>query len=135
MKSSILLAFDAAINFILGILLLLTIPYPDQIPKVLDIPMLNNAFYASLLGAVLFGIGLALVYELRQTRPGKMGGLGLGGAIIINLTGGVLLIGWLIFGDLNLPRPGLYFLWAIGLVLFTISAFELIFHFRNSSSS
>jgi hypothetical protein len=68
MSSSILLVFDAAINFILGFLLLLAIPRPEQIPQLLGVPAFNTAFYPSILGAVLFGIGIALVMENKRKK-------------------------------------------------------------------
>ncbi|MGB5844452.1 MAG: hypothetical protein WBG94_08420 [Anaerolineales bacterium] len=125
---------DAGINFILGILLLLTILFPERIAKFLGIPAVKNAFYPSILGAVLFGIGIALVLESYRTRPEQLVGLGLGGAVAINLCGGAVLIGWLIFGDLHLPLGGTVFLWSIGLILITISGSELLMHPRRSSS-
>lgn len=134
MSSSILLGVDAAINFILGFLLLLTIPLPEQIPQLLGVPAFNTAFYPSILGGVLFGIGIALVMENKRAKPGQLIGLGLGGAVSINLCGGAVLIGWLLFGDLNLPLGGQIFLWAIGLILVTISGFELLIHTRTRGS-
>jgi hypothetical protein len=134
MSSSILLVFDAAINFILGLLLLLAIPLPEQITQMLGVPAFNSSFYPSILGAVLFGIGIALVMESKRTKPGQLVGLGLGGAVAINLCGGAVLIGWLVFGDLNVPLGGQIFLWAIGLILVTISGFELLIHIRSRGS-
>ena len=131
MGSSKLLRVDAGINIILGILLLLTIPFPERIPQLFGVPAVINTFYPSILGAVLFGIGIALVLESYRTKPERLVGLGLGGAIVINLCGGAVLIGWLIFGDLHLPLRGTVFLWAIGLILITISGFELIVHTRR----
>ncbi|MCJ7536914.1 MAG: hypothetical protein MUO57_15400 [Anaerolineales bacterium] len=126
---------DAGINFILGILLLLTILFPERIAKFLGIPAVKNAFYPSILGAVLFGIGIALVLESYRTKPEQLVGLGLGGAVAINLCGGAVLIGWLIFGDLHLPVRGMVFLWSIGLILISISGYELLMHARKTRSS
>lgn len=126
MGRSSLLNIDAAINIFLGILLLLTIPFPKQIPQIFGVPAVDHPFYASILGAVLVGIGIALIMEGKRTNPGQFVGLGLGGALAINLCGGALLIGWLIFGDLQLPLGGTVFLWVLGLLLFTISGFELV---------
>ena len=134
MSSSILLTIDAAINFILGILLMLTIPFPEQLPQILGVPVIHNAFYTSIFGAVLFGVGIALVMESYRSKPGQLVGLGLGGAVAINLCGGAMLIGWLLFGELNLPLGGQILLWVLGLALITISGFELITHFRTKIS-
>ena len=134
MRSSKVLLIDAGINFILGILLLLTIIFPERIAKFFGVPAVKNAFYPSILGAVLFGIGIALVLESYRTNPEQLVGLGIGGAVAINLCGGAVLIGWLIFGDLHLPLGGTVFLWSIGLILITISGSELLMHPRRSSS-
>lgn len=74
MSSSILLRIDATINFVLGVLLLLTIPFPDQILRFLGVPAVEQSFYASLFGAVLIGIGIALVLESNRTNPGQLVG-------------------------------------------------------------
>ncbi|MGB7095421.1 MAG: hypothetical protein WBD62_12335 [Anaerolineales bacterium] len=129
-----MLMIDAGINFILGSLLLLTIIFPERITQFFGVPAVKNAFYPSILGAVLFGIGIAFVLESYRTRPEQLVGLGLGGAVAINLCGGAVLIGWLIFGDLHLPLGGTVFLWSIGLILITISGSELLMHPRRSSS-
>lgn len=59
-------------------------------------------------------------------------GLGLGGAIVINLSGGLVLLGWLIFGDLYLPIRGLVFLWMIAILLVGISITEWIANNKHS---
>ena len=134
MGSSIMLIFDAAINFLLGFLLLLTIPFPEQIPKFLGLPEINNPFYTSILGTVLCGIGIALVMESHRSNPGQLMGLNLGGAVAINLCGAVVLLGWLLLGVLNLPLRGQVFLWVLSLTLITVSGFELLIHFRKKIS-
>lgn len=65
-KSRILLITDAVINLTLGILLLLLIPFPKQIPRLLGVPAVNDAFYASILGAILIGIGIALFWKVGE---------------------------------------------------------------------
>jgi hypothetical protein len=135
MGRSSLLNIDAAINFFLGILLLLTIPFPRQIPQFFGVPAAEHPFYASILGAVLVGIGIALIMEGKRTDLGQFVGLGLGGAVAINLCGGAVLIGWLVFGDLQLPFGGKVFLWAVGLLLITISGYELLIHTRKISTT
>jgi hypothetical protein len=62
-----------------------------------------------------------------------MVGLGLGGAIAINLSGGFVLILWLIFGDLNIPLRGHFFLWSLAIILVGISLFEVFIHLENST--
>ena len=121
-----LLIFDAVINFTLGILLLLSIPYSDQITGFLGVPGIEQAFYPSIMGGVFMGIGVSLVIESNRRNPGKAVGLGLAGAVTINLCGGVVLIGWLLFGDLNLPTRGMVFLWVVAVLLVGISSIEAL---------
>ncbi len=101
-KVQLLLAVDAIINLLLGLLLLLL---PAGLLKALGLPPTDTYFYTSILGGVIFGIGIALLLE--WLRGGKgVRGLGLAGAIAINLCGGGVLLYWLLFSDLNLPlRP------------------------------
>lgn len=134
MSGKILLKVDAVINFILGILLLLAIPFPKQITEFLGVPGIAHSFYASILGAVFIGIGIGLVIESRRVRSDQIVGLGLGGAAAINLCGGGLLIGWLLFGDLNLPVRGQVFLWWLAFILVLISGVELIAYLRKQDN-
>jgi hypothetical protein len=90
--------------------------------RALGIPDAKPAFYAGILGAVLFGIGLALLLEAHGTVGGR--GLGLGGAILINSCGAIVLAGWLLLGNLALPLRGVIFLWGLVVVLGAISALE-----------
>jgi len=119
MKKHSLLVLDAIINLLLGVLLMI---FPRPLVDFLGIPNAVNSFYPSLLGAVLFGIGIALL--VHQYLP-RIGGLGLGGAVSINLCGGLVLAYWLLMGGLDLPMRGLVFLWVIVLVLVILSVMEL----------
>lgn len=120
MRLTTLLKIDAAINLILGILLL---AFPLKLVKALGVPMAEPSFYPSILGGVLFGIGLALLIECYRQSNGLIG-LGLGGAIAINLCGGFVLAIWLLSGSLNLPLRGQIFLWSLVLLLVGISLIE-----------
>lgn len=135
MRKSNLLTIDAVINFILGILLVLTIPFPNQISQFFGVPTVTDPFYPILLRAVLIGIGFALLVEVKRTNPGQFVGLGLGGAVAIILCAGAVLIGWLIFGNLQVPLTGILFLWFLGLILVAISGVELVMHFREKNSA
>ena len=66
----------------------------------------NTYFYSSILGGVIFGIGVALCLEWLKGGK-KIRGLGLAGAIAINLFGGGTLLFWLIFKELDTPPKGL----------------------------
>ena len=119
MKPSVLLTIDAEINLALGVLL---ITFPKTLVSVLGVPKSDSTFYPSILGAVLFGIGIALLIERFRGSQG----LGLLGASSINLSGGIVLALWLIFGKLVLPVRGLVFLWVLVIVLVGISSLELV---------
>ena len=131
MKSTFLLKVDAAINLILGILLM---AFPERLVKALGIPMEVPAFYATILGGVLFGIGLALLMEC-YWKSGRFKGLGLGGAIAINLCGGGVLAIWLISEELSLPLRGKMVLWLLVLLLIGLSLLEGVAHLRKDSTN
>ena len=122
LKHKILLLVDGAVNIVLGVLLLL---FPVGIAEFFGLPVADSKFYPSILGAVLAGIGMALFIELfgfsKQIR-----GLGIGGAIIINITGALVLIGWLLFGSLSIPLTGQVVLWGVGIVVLVIAILELV---------
>ena len=105
----IILFIDTIINLVLGILLL---PASPKIAEFLGVPPVEPGFYPSILGAVLFGIGIALLIETFKGKH-KFSGLGLYGAIAINLCGGFVLAFWLLYIELHLPLRGLIFLWIL----------------------
>ena len=117
---NLILFIDAVINLMLGILLL---PASSLIADFIGVPTVEPGFYPSLLGAVLFGIGIALLIETFKGNH-KFSGLGLYGAIAINLSGGFVLVFWLIMGKLHLPLRGLIFLWILVSLLIIISSIE-----------
>lgn len=85
MNRSPLLTIDSLINLLLGVLLLV---FPRGLISFLGIPEPASASYPNILGAVLFGIGIALWVE---RGAGRGGGHGLGGAVVINLCGALVL--------------------------------------------
>lgn len=121
-KIQILLIIDCIVNLILGILLLL---FPVGIIELFGLPPTNTNFYPSILGAIIVGIGMALFIELVGFNK-KIRGLGLGGAITINIIGSFVLISWLIFGSLTMPLKGQITLWIIGILVFSIGIAELV---------
>ena len=127
MRHRSLLTLDAVINLVLGVLL---IAFPSPVVSALGVPYVEPAFYPSILGAVLFGIGIALIIE----RVRGSSGLGLAGAISINLSGGLVLAGWLLFGSLNVPLRGKVFLWVLVLVLVGVSSLELLANIRGRAA-
>ena len=96
----------------------------------IGVPIVENSFYPNLLRAVFFGIGIALTIECYRKQEGMVG-LGLGGAIAINLSGGLVLILWLLFGDLNIPSKGYFFLWSLAIILVGISLIEIFINLKE----
>ena len=118
-QKNLLLLIDGIVNLILGVLLLL---FPFGIADLLGVPYSGNSFYPTILGSVLFGIGLALLIERFNTHNG----LGILGAIVINLCGSAVLLIWLISNELVIPLRGSVILWSIAVIVFLIGIFELI---------
>lgn len=123
-----ILLVDFIINLILGILLL---GYSNKLAVYLGVPEVESSFYPNILGGVFIGISVALFIEFLNKTEGKTSGLGLMGAIAINLCGGLVLIIWLIFGDLILPMRGLIILWSLAVLLIVLSGFELTNHYKE----
>ncbi len=124
----VILLVDFIINLILGILLL---AYSNKLAVFLGVPEVESSFYPSILGGVFIGIAVALFIEFLNKSERNTSGLGLKGAIAINLCGGFVLIIWLIFGDLMLPVRGLFLLWSLAVLLIVLSGFELTNHYKE----
>jgi len=119
-----LLLADALINLLLGALLLL---YPQGLVEALGMPVVATTFFPNVLGGVLFGIGLALLIAHR----GGAQGLGLDGAITINLCGAGVVVGWLVIAPHAIPPRGKITLWIIALVVIGIGLVELQHRLRT----
>ena len=126
-----LLVIDGLVNLALGIMLLL---FPSSLVAYLGVPGAENSFYPNILGGVLFGIAVALFLE-SQSTAGKTTGLGLLGAVVINLCAGLVLGAWLLWGDLELPVRGTVFLWSLVILLVGISSIELATKLSTSQRS
>jgi hypothetical protein len=113
-----LLFADAVINLVLGLLLL---SYPEWLVEALGMPPVETTFFPNVLGGVLFGIGLALLIAFRGGREG----LGLDGAIAINLCGAGVVAGWLVVAPRAIPPRGKITLWIIVLLVVGIGLIEL----------
>lgn len=124
-----LLTIDGVVNLVLGILL---VWYPPSLVEAIGLSTNGRPFFASVLGGVLFGIGLALLVE-RYRPPLQIIGLGLGGAVAINLCGGGVLAIWLLAGSLTLTTLGRLTLWALVLFLVGLSSLELYTHLRRAA--
>jgi hypothetical protein len=119
-----LLLIDAAANLVLGSLLLC---FPLGIGRLLGLPSAESSFYPTILGGVIFGIGVALMLA-RAGRPG----LGVEGAVAINLIGAGVLAAWLLISPPLIPARGLVTLWVVAIVVAGIGVIEIV-HLRTSS--
>lgn len=124
----IILLVDFIVNLILGILLL---AYSTKLAYFLGVPLVETSFYPNILGGVFIGIALALLIEIIGKPNRNTTGLGLLGAIAINLCGGIVLMIWLLFGQLNLPMHGSIFLWLVVFILVILSSYELVNHLKT----
>ena len=121
-KHAILLTIDGIINLALGILLLL---FPLGMAELLGVPQSNMNFYPTILGAVIFGIGVALLIE-RYGFTRNIRGLGLGGAIAINLCGAIALLIWLVSTSLDIPLRGHVILWSVAIIVLVVGIVEIL---------
>lgn len=126
-----LLIIDGLINLILGIVLLI---FPSGLLAYLGLPGAQNSFYPNILGGVLFGIAIALFLESQSTAD-STGGLGLPGAVVINLCGAMVLGAWLLWGELVLPLRGSIILWGLVGLLVGVSTIELAARMTTKKSS
>jgi hypothetical protein len=125
----VLLTIDALANLVLGVILLL---FPVGAGQALGAPAFTDLFYPTLLGGVLVGISLALfIQRFRGSLP--VSGLGVEGAIAINVCGAGALVVWLIFGSLDISSTGRSVLWIVAIVVFLIAAFEVLWRLRGST--
>ena len=120
-QHEILLTIDGVVNLGIGILLLLV---PLGMAELLGVPRSNLDFYPTILGSVIFGIGIALLIE-RYGYSRNIRGLGLGGTIAINFCAGTILLVWLVTSSLDIPVRGYIFLWAIVILVLGIGIAEI----------
>jgi hypothetical protein len=127
LREKALLTLDGVVNLVLGMLLAL---FPRRIAEALGIPVPSSSFYASILGGVLVGIGLALLIQ-RFRRSSSTTGLGIEGAIAINACGAGTLVVWLVRDKLGIPRYGTVFLWLVALLVLGIGALEIVLRIKH----
>ena len=102
--------------------------FPVGLLNFFGLPPVAHYFYTTILGSVIIGIGLALFIELFWEVKG-MRGLGLAGAIAINLCGGCVLLIWLLAKPLDLPFRGHIILWLVVIIVLGIGCVEIITKF------
>ncbi|MDJ0668624.1 MAG: hypothetical protein QNJ61_15170 [Desulfobacterales bacterium] len=126
-----LLIIDGGVNLLLGALLL---SFPLGTAAWLGVPRADSAFYPTILGGVLFGIGLALLIEA-YTRDREIRGLGIAGAIAVNFCGAGVLAVWLAAASLPIPLRGQMLLGSIAIVVLALGVVELVAIARHRGQS
>ncbi len=112
---------DALLKLFAGALLILS---PKLVAAAFGLPRADNGFYARLLAAVLIGLALAIIVEGAAGRPA---GLGPGGAVAVNVCGGLMLATLTVFGRSDMTFRGRTLVWLllIALALLSIAEFAL----------
>jgi uncharacterized membrane protein len=128
MGEELVLTIDGAVNLALGVVLAI---FPKEFARLVGVPIPSNSFYASVLGGVLIGIGLALLIQRFWGRS-HVTGLGIEGAIVINFCGAGVLVVWLVSGGLSVATRGLVFLWAVAILVLGIGVAEMVMRARNN---
>ena len=121
-KHKILLLIDGIINIILGIIILL---FPFGVDKLLGVPHPDSYFYSTILGAIIFGIGASLIIEICGFER-NIRGLGLSGAIVLNIIGASALLVWLIIDPFDIPLRGYIILWSLAVLVLSVGIVEII---------
>ncbi len=131
MRRSTLLELDGAGNLLLGVIFL---AFPVWVSNVLGLPGGESRFYPTILGAILFGIGVALLLErFRGSR--NYTGLGLAGALTINLSFGLALAVWILATSVELTVLGTILLCGLVVILVGISGLELLIEMKERIDS
>lgn len=124
-----ILLIDACISLVLGVFLLV---FPRQLVELLGLPPAESKFYPGILGAVVVGIAIALFRE-RLRKPMGPVGLGVAGAIAIDLCAALFLAGWLLLEG-ALPLWGRIVMWGIVAVLVIVSGLGAIAQRKQEQS-
>jgi hypothetical protein len=124
------LILDAIIKLLLGFTLVI---FPRELFWLAGLPVETPPFYAILLGGILVGTGIAQTYEYFRAA-GDIAGLGLVGAIIINLFGGLTLAVTLRYGGLEVPFPGSYILGGVAFALLVLGGIEELVYLKKKGS-
>ncbi len=124
-----LLAVDSLVNLALGFALLVL---PNTTISFFGLPAVETTFYVTVLGAVLFGIGVALWVERRNVERWR--GLGLVGAVIINVFGAGTVLVWLIIDPFDLPARGYFVLWAVVVLVIGAALVEILAMVRRDTT-
>jgi hypothetical protein len=95
---------------------------PLTTARVLGLPVAASGFWPRMLGAVLLGLAGATLIE-GSTSASK--GLGLAGAVVVNLACAAVLTALLVLGRAAATGRGRVILWALAALLLGLSLFEI----------
>ena len=95
---------------------------PLSTARLLGLPVGTSGFWPRLLGAVLLGLAGAAFVE--GSASGSKG-LGLGGAVLVNLACAGMLVALLVLGRATGTSRGRAMLWALAVSLLVLSLFEI----------
>ncbi len=120
MSTAQLLVLEALSKAGVGVALLLI---PGTLTRVLGLWRTDAGFWPRMVGALLLGIGIACA--LQDYLPARIG-LGLAGAIAVNMSGAMTLLGLLVVGAAAPTLRGRIVLWASFAALVILALFEIV---------
>jgi NO-binding membrane sensor protein with MHYT domain len=114
-----LLWIEACFKLGTGLALVTT---PRMLARLLGLPSADQPFWPRLLGALLVGLGIASLLEVRM-----QGGLGLAGSVAVNLAGAAMIITLLILGRAGKTMRGRFLLWLTAAALVILGLVEIAY--------
>ncbi|MEJ2367987.1 MAG: hypothetical protein P8Z49_06480 [Acidobacteriota bacterium] len=129
MKRNYILKLDGFLHLLTGAALIWS---PLAFYKALGMPPGGERLFPALLGAVLFGMGFAFLKESYR-KPGRMRGMGLGGAIFTKLCAAAALVALLLTGRLAVSHSGAVLLWCFIAALALLTWLELFSHWHREA--
>jgi hypothetical protein len=114
-----LLWIEACLKLGTGLALVTT---PRMLARLLGLPSADQPFWPRLLGALLVGLGIASLLEVRM-----QGGLGLAGSVAVNLAGSAMIAALLILGRAGKTMRGRFLLWLAAAALVILGLVEIAY--------
>jgi hypothetical protein len=95
---------------------------PRTLARLLGLPSADQPFWPRLLGALLIGLGVASLLEVRM-----QGGLGLAGSVAVNLAGAAMISTLLVLGRAGKTMRGRFLLWLAAATLVSLGLVEIAY--------
>jgi hypothetical protein len=95
---------------------------PRTLARLFGLPSADQPFWPRLLGALLIGLGIASLLEVRM-----QGGLGLAGSIAVNLASAAMIGALLVLGRAGRTMRGRFLLWVAAAALVILSLVEIAY--------